>query len=97
MTYARRQDSNQSEIVQAFERLGFSVIDLSRVGGGVPDLAVSIHKLTVFVEIKTVDGNLQPSQIRFHRESKAWVEVCRDLKDVERIAKAMKSRALRPE
>ena len=75
MTYAHRLDANQNEIVAAFERLGCSVIDLSAVGKGVPDLAVSVFRATCFVEIKTLEGELEPSQIRFHRESKAWIEV----------------------
>ena len=93
MTYAKRIDANQSEIVQAFERLGFSVVDLSRVGGGCPDLAISVHGVTWLVEVKTAEGTLDPSQIRFHRENKAHIEVCRSLADVERIAKAMKAEA----
>ena len=95
MTYVRRQDANQPEIIAAFERLGFSVLDLSKIGvEGVPDLAVSVHKLTVFVEVKTKEGKLSPGQIRWHRESKAWTETARNTADVERIAKAMKQAAL---
>ena len=90
MSYANRIDANQNEIVAAFERLGCSVIDLSAVGKGVPDLAVSVFLQTVLVEVKTLEGELEPSQIRFHRESKAWIEVARTLEDVERIVAAMR-------
>ena len=90
MSYANRIDANQNEIVAAFERLGCSVIDLSAVGKGVPDLAVSVFRQTVLVEVKTLEGELEPSQIRFHRESKAWIEVARTLEDVERIVAAMR-------
>jgi len=90
LSYAHRIDANQNEIVAAFERLGCSVIDLSAVGKGVPDLAVSVFRATCFVEIKTLEGELEPSQIRFHRESKAWIEVARTLEDVERIVAAMR-------
>ena len=90
MSYAHRIDANQNEIVAAFERLGCSVIDLSAVGKGVPDLAVSVFLQTVLVEVKTLEGELEPSQIRFHRESKAWIEVARTLEDVERIVAAMR-------
>jgi hypothetical protein len=38
--YARRTDKPHSAIVQALRRLGCSVVDLSRVGGGCPDLLV---------------------------------------------------------
>jgi Holliday junction resolvase len=50
--YAKRVDENQSEIVKTFKNLGCSVVDLSRVGRGCPDLAVGINGITVFVEIK---------------------------------------------
>ncbi len=94
MSYAKRQDSNQTLIKDAFERLGCSVLDLSRVGiEGVPDLAVSVHKVTCFCEVKTETGKLSPGQVKWHRESKAWTEVARDLKDVERIVKEMRLRA----
>ena len=96
MSYARRQDANQPEIVAAFERLGFSVVDLSKIGiEGVPDLAVSVHRVTCFVEVKTEAGELSPGQIKWHRESKAWTEVCRSTDDVIRVAGAMKKAALR--
>jgi Holliday junction resolvase len=50
--FAKRVDKNQSEIVKAFKALGCSVVDLSRVGRGCPDLAVGIKGITVLVEIK---------------------------------------------
>ena len=93
MSYAHRIDANQTELVQAFERLGCSVIDLSSVGSGCPDLAVSVCKVTVLVEIKTEDGTLEPSQIRFHRENKSWIETARNLEDVEDIVRRMRQSA----
>lgn len=51
--YAKRVDVNQSEIVKTFKSLGCSVVDLSRVGSGCPDLVVGINGVTVFVEIKS--------------------------------------------
>jgi Holliday junction resolvase len=53
MTYAKRVDSNQKEIVKAFKDLGCSVFDTSRVGQGFPDLLVGRNKKTVLVEIKS--------------------------------------------
>jgi hypothetical protein len=69
------------------------VVDLSAVGRGCPDLAVSVCRVTVLVEVKTVEGGLEPSQVRFHRENKAWIEVARDMRDVERIVAAMRRAA----
>ena len=53
MTYARRTDSNQKEVVKAFRDAGAYVIDLSRVGKGCPDLCVGFGGLTILVEVKS--------------------------------------------
>lgn len=45
-------DENHGQIVTEFRRLGASVIDLSRVGEGCPDLCVGISKRTALVEVK---------------------------------------------
>ena len=57
--YARRLDANHAEIKAAFDKLGCSVVDLSRMGEGCPDLAVGYGGLSMFVEIK--DGTKPPS------------------------------------
>lgn len=57
MKYARRIDANQTRIVQALRQLGFSVLDLSKVGGGCADLAVRHGDGPVwFIEVKNPDG-----------------------------------------
>jgi len=53
MTYARRVDSNQADIVRAFKDMGCSVFDSSRMAGGFPDLVIGINKITCLVEIKS--------------------------------------------
>jgi hypothetical protein len=96
VTWAKRRDANQdgpNGLVAAFERFGCSVVDLSRVGAGCPDLSVSIHLYTVFVEIKTEKGKLNPEQVRFHRESKATIYVARTLDDVIEIVAKLKKLA----
>ncbi len=90
MTYARRVDSNHAELKGYFEHLGCGVTDLSRVGCGVPDLLVSLHKQTVLVEVKSEYGKLNPEQIRFHREWKGVVYQARTLDDVIAIVGDMK-------
>lgn len=52
MRRAAKVDANHGEIVAEFRRLGASVVDLSRVGGGVPDLCIGIAKETALVEVK---------------------------------------------
>ena len=51
--YKKRVDENQKTIVHTFIALGASVIDLSRVGQGTPDLAIGYKGKTVFVEVKS--------------------------------------------
>lgn len=63
--YACRIDENQGEIVKSFRKLGASVLILSDVGKGCPDILVGIsdckgYKHNVLVEIK--DGKKSPSQ-----------------------------------
>lgn len=50
--YACRKDENHNDIADGLRSDGWSVLDLSRAGGGVPDLAVGRHSLAVLVEIK---------------------------------------------
>lgn len=59
---ARRTDANHAQIVAAFRKMGWSVLDLSAVGKGCPDLAIGKHGRTVLVEIK--DGEKSPSKRR---------------------------------
>jgi hypothetical protein len=59
VTYARRVDDNQREIIAAFRRLGYSVHDTSRIGGGFPDLVLGLAGKCFTVEIK--DGRKPPS------------------------------------
>lgn len=87
---ANQRDANQSEIVQGLTALGFSVADLSRVGGGIPDLIVAgTHRATgqqvnLLVEIKTATGKLRPGQVEFIQEWSGPVLIARTLDDILR-------------
>ena len=59
MRFARRVDANHAEVKAAFEKMGCSVIDLSRMGEGVPDILAGYGGLCCLVEIK--DGTKVPS------------------------------------
>jgi hypothetical protein len=54
-----RKDRNHGEIVKAFRKLGWSVLDLAQLGGGCPDLLVALGKRSILVEVK--DGEASPS------------------------------------
>lgn len=79
---ANRRDGTQPEIVQAFEQLGCTVVDLSGVGiAGLPDLAVGAVGVTHLVEVKdraTAYGRkgLSSGQSAFARDwrgGRVWV------------------------
>lgn len=66
MRRAAKVDVNHAEIVSEFRRLGASVIDLSRVGGGVPDLCIGVAQRTALVEIKKdAKAKFTPDQLDF--------------------------------
>lgn len=59
MPYARKVDANHRDVMRAMERAGFTVIDFSAVGRGVPDLYAAKAGRALWVEVK--DGALPPS------------------------------------
>jgi Holliday junction resolvase len=60
-----RVDENQSEIVQALEQVGASVVSLSMVKYGCPDLCVGFRNVNYLLEVKTERGTLTPAQKKF--------------------------------
>ncbi len=73
MTYAKRVDANQTEIVAAFRKMGCKVFVTSSVGNGYPDLLVGVSNMAWHVEVK--DGSkplsqqkLTPAEKLFHED-----------------------------
>lgn len=62
MRRAARVDRNHGEIVGLLRAAGVEVVDLSAVGGGVPDLLCGAQGRWVLVEVK--DGSAAPSRQR---------------------------------
>lgn len=89
--YAARVDNNHAAIRAAFEALGCSVLDLSRLGNGAPDLYAALGRVGCLVECKSRLGKLTPAQERFWASWGAWRDVCRDMGDVERITAQMRA------
>lgn len=52
MRYGAKKDANHDEIVDALKAVGVSVIDMSHVGKGFPDLIIGFRSETILVEIK---------------------------------------------
>ena len=66
MSYAKRTDANHKDICAALRKIGALVTDLSRVGGGVPDLLVAFRGRFYVLEIKTDKGKLNDLQAAWH-------------------------------
>lgn len=81
--YAPKADSNHREVKGWYEELFCSVVDIHHVGGGVPDLLIGCAGISELVEVKTEEGNLEPSQLTFQ---KTWrgpkVKIIRSQADV---------------
>lgn len=66
MTYARRTDSSHAEVRDTLRKLGYTVIDTSRFGGGFPDLVCWGPDARIcFVEVKAARGRLRAAQEKF--------------------------------
>lgn len=53
---AKRTDANQSAIMATLRQVGATVVDLSAVGKGCPDLLVGHRGVTYLLEVKNVKG-----------------------------------------
>ena len=86
MRRASRLDNNHGEIVRAAEQAFCTVLDLSRVGAGCPDILLGRKGKrgpeNILVEIKTADGKLTPEQIRFHREWRGQKAIVRSVDEL---------------
>ena len=67
--YKKRVDENQKQIVHTFIALGSSVLNLSTVGRGCPDLLIGYRGKSVLVEIKRDSkATYTEPQIKFMQE-----------------------------
>jgi len=92
---AARTDATHAAIVDAFERMGCTVLDLSRVGNGCPDLLVAAAGRMVLIEVK--DGGktasrrkLTPAQVRFTASWPGQWRIVERVDQVPGIVRAMR-------
>jgi hypothetical protein len=91
MRRAARRDANHQEIVREFRRLGYSVLDLATVGGGIPDALIWKGKnQAALVEIKTEKGRLKANQKAFSETWPGPVFTCRSIEEVLDIDRAIR-------
>jgi hypothetical protein len=64
MSYIKKVDKNQKDVVKALRDYGADVFLLHTVGGGIPDLMVCYNDETILIEVKDgADKKLTPQQI----------------------------------
>lgn len=89
-----RRDRNHLLIVEAFRRMGCSVLDLAAVGNGCPDLLVARRNSMRLIEIKNdkqipSKRRLTEDQARFHALWNGHVSVVMDQSDVARVVNSL--------
>jgi len=65
MSFPKKVDNNQLEIVKAFRSMGATVLNLSTVGKGCPDLLIGYKNISVLVEVKSKTGKFTEAQLKF--------------------------------
>jgi Holliday junction resolvase len=64
MSYIKKVDKNQKDVVKALRDYGADVFLLHTVGGGIPDLLCTYNDQTILMEVKDgEDKKLTPQQI----------------------------------
>ena len=86
-SYAAKVDANQGEIVRMVRSMfgPDSVLDLSAVGGGCPDLLIGVRGVNLFVELKTATGTFTPAQVEFHGNWRGQIAVVRTIDEALRL------------
>jgi hypothetical protein len=66
MSFAKKVDKNQNEVVKTLRDFGADVHLLHMVGSGIPDLLVAYEGQTILMEVKDgADKKFTPDQIKF--------------------------------
>jgi Holliday junction resolvase len=79
---AKRVDSIQRQITESLRKLGITVLVLSNVGHGCPDLLLGYVGHNYLIELKTGKNNLTPFEKHFFDEWKGQVEVVHNIDEV---------------
>ena len=75
MTYSKRADANQADIVKALRDIGATVQHLHTLGHGCPDLLVGIRGINLLLEVK--DGDKPQSRRSLTDDEREWHETWR--------------------
>ena len=88
-----RVDSNHTEIVAAFRKLGASVLSLANLGRGVPDLLIAWCGVTMMVEVKAPKGKETEDQLQFFEGWQGQIFIVRDTEGVLTVVRLLKEQA----
>jgi len=82
-----RVDGNQKQVVQNLRKCGYSVLILSNVGKGCPDLLVGHNGLNLLVELKDPDQPpskrvLTTDEVKFFETWRGKAIVAENLEDI---------------
>jgi len=101
MKRAAKVDANQKQIVQGLRNAGCSVLILSQVGKGCPDIAVGFGGFTILMEIKDETKppsarKLTPDEEQFFRTWRGSAAVVKSLDEaIEVINQTIKRNEIR--
>lgn len=87
MINPKRTDSNQSQIVEAFRKLGYSVLLLHETGHGCPDILIAKNGIMNLVEIKTEKGKLNERQEHFIATWNSQIFIVRNVDEAIQLDK----------
>jgi len=82
MTYAHKTDANQTAIVEKARKMGATVLVLSMVGHGCPDLLVGWKGKNYLIEVKSENGKLTPDEMKFFDEWGTEIAIIRSPDDM---------------
>ena len=80
-----RADINQADIVKRLRQAGASVVVLSSLGSGIPDLLIGWHGRNYLAEVKNLEGRgtkLTPDETLFFNQWQGQVDLVTCVEDV---------------
>jgi Holliday junction resolvase len=89
MSYLKRVDKNQSEIVDVARKLGYYVHHTHEVGKGFPDLVAGKKGINFLMEIKNGNSSLTLQQKEFHKNFLGTVTIIRSIDDLIKLDKKL--------
>lgn len=85
MSFKKKVDSNQVELVSHARKMGATVQHLHSVGGGVPDIVLGYDGKNYLCEIKTLKGKLNELQVCWFDAWEGQVCVIRTKEDINEL------------